>query len=250
MRVHRVVQAVVCGRMGQTAGDLRERLVAYAVKRGELLIEGWVDRTARWEIDPLHKLATQLLEFEVLGGGRLANRVFRPVQLLGELPEARTTVAEGRCRRREALGARTGDLAISYSNLALVEQDWGSDRSAAPAAQGRRHRREEPPPEYPLLAIRYSNLATVERELGDLIAARWLLRRSVAIGEKHLVARTPFAGNVLLQLGIGGEGPGPLGRSTPAAAAGHRHRGRSTSVPKIPFWRPTAQPRADRAEAG
>ena len=251
VRVHRVVQAVVGGRMGQTAGDLRERLVAYAVKRGELLIEGWVDRTARWEIDPLHKLATQLLEFEVLGGGRLANRVFRPLQLLGELPEAQRLLRKAVAVGEKHLAPEYGDLAISYSNLALVEQDLGDPTEARnPAAQGRRHRQEEPPsrtspPGDPVLESRHSRARTRRS-----IAARWLLRRSVAIGEKHLVPNT-----------LRWQRPTPTWHWWRRTwATWPKHAGcccgpspsrRSTSVPKIPSGvdRPL-KPRADRAEAG
>ena len=89
VKVHRVVQAVVCDRLRAARVDLQERLTAHALKRAEILRDGWVNRNARWEIEPLHQLTLHLFEYEASDAARLANWIFSPMQDLGKLPEAR-----------------------------------------------------------------------------------------------------------------------------------------------------------------
>jgi tetratricopeptide (TPR) repeat protein len=74
---------------------------------------------------------------------------------------------------------------VSYSNLALVEQDLGNlpqARSLLLKALAIQEKAYEP--DHPTLATSYSNLALVEKALGNLPQARSLLLKALAIQEK------------------------------------------------------------------
>jgi len=192
-KMHRVVQAVVIGRMDQAEQDARrQKLEEFSIDRGQFLKTEWYKATARWEIEPLHQFCLHQLDHGRTQGANLASWIGEPLWLLSRFPDARRLY-----RRAIEIGEKHFDadhpnLAIRYSNLGNVESDLGN------LAEARRlYRRaieiEEKhfDADHPNLAIRYSNLGTVERDLGNLAEARRLYRRAIEIEEKHFDADHP-----------------------------------------------------------
>jgi ADP-ribose pyrophosphatase YjhB (NUDIX family) len=121
MRMHRVVHAVVGGRIGEAMDALRERLVKYTMERANLLWDGWVDRAARWEIDPLRHFSTELIEKEPVTGANLANWIYQPLFLLGRLLEAKLLLRKAIAIEEKHFDAEHPNLGPSYSNLVRPE---------------------------------------------------------------------------------------------------------------------------------
>jgi hypothetical protein len=192
-RMHRVVRDVIGMRRGTEATTDRLRGVTeQAMGRAKLLWDGWVQRGARWEIEPVYLHALDLLNAGDTRGGMLANWIHHPMSLLGRWAEARSLL-----RRALDIDAKAYDrdhptLATSYANLATVERALGD----LAEARNLLHRaitinEKAYDADHPTLAISYSNLALVERDLGNLAEAGSLLRRALAIEEKAYDADHP-----------------------------------------------------------
>ena len=185
-RVHRVVQDVVrSGMPEETTTQWREKLNVYLQDRGHFLFDdGWIPRGNRWEIEPLRTCALFLMDRNETAGATVANSVQGPLGKLGNFTEARELLRRAIAIDEKAYKPDDPDLAISYSNLALVEQDLGNLAEArellrrAIAIQEKAYEAD-----HPALATGYSNLATVEQDLGNLAEARELLRRAIPILE-------------------------------------------------------------------
>ncbi len=192
-RVHRVVRDVVAARMGDEAATARRRKVTeQALERAKLLRDGWVQRGVRWEIEPVHLYALELLAAVDTSGANLANWIVSPMQALGNLAEARSLLRRAIAIEEKAYDADHPTLATSYSNLAVVEQALGNLAEARSLLRRAIAIEEKAyDADHPTLAISYSNLALVEQDLGNLAEARSLLRRAIAIGEKAYDADHP-----------------------------------------------------------
>jgi tetratricopeptide (TPR) repeat protein len=191
-RMHRVVRDVVVARMGREAAAERQNAATeYAMERAKFLCDGWVHREARWEIEPVYFHALQRLGAGDISGPELANEIQHPMWLLGRLSAARELL-----RRAIAIGEKAHDadhptLAVSYSNLATVEQDLGN-LGAARELLRRAIAIDEKAydADHPNLAMSYWNLSNVEQSLDNLPKARALVRRAFAIlrarlGDQH-----------------------------------------------------------------
>jgi tetratricopeptide (TPR) repeat protein len=185
-RMHRLVRDVVIARMGVEAGA--ERLAAattYALERAKFLCNGWVDRAVRWEIEPVHFLALELLRDGDTRGADLANWIGNPMGELGRMVEKRSMLLKAIAIQERAYEPDHPILATSYSNLARVERDLGNPTEArkllhrAISIQERVYE-----PNDPILATSYSNLAQIERALGKLSEARQLFHKAIAIHER------------------------------------------------------------------
>ena len=189
-RTHRLLQDVVFARMGEEIrqGKMND-LIKYGQSRGDSIWDGWVDRSSHWEIEPLSKLAFHLMSMEredvAVAGANLANSIGQPMRGLARSSKARELYLRAIEIKKKAFETDHPTLAVSYSNLALVEQDLGNPAEARRLllrAIGIDEKAFET--DHPNLAIRYSNLALVEKDLGNLAEARRLLTRAIEINEK------------------------------------------------------------------
>jgi tetratricopeptide (TPR) repeat protein/8-oxo-dGTP pyrophosphatase MutT (NUDIX family) len=192
-RMHRVVRDVVVARLEPEEAAARQaQATEHARKRAAFLWEGWVKRESRWEIEPVYLQSVKLMREAHPAGAALANQIHHPLWLLGRLTEARNLLRCAIGLNEKAYEADHPTLAISYSNLAAVEQDLGHLDEArdllrrAIAIDAKAYEAD-----YPILAIRYSILALVEQGLGHLDEAHDLLRRAIAIDEKAYEADHP-----------------------------------------------------------
>ena len=195
-RMHRLVQAAARARMGEaTAGKRRAALMGHATTRAARLGETWVERGARWEIEPLCRFALLLLADGDVGGAAVANLVQKPLEELGRFAECRDLLGRALALQEEAGGADDGGLAATLAHLAIVEHDLGdlaSARDHLRRAIAIRTRASDPMD--PSLAVAYKNLGMVEREDGHPAQAKGLLQRAIAIEEETLDAGHPELG--------------------------------------------------------
>ena len=241
VRVHRLVQDVVCARMG--AGrreELQKEATSVAGQRAKFLEEGWAHRENRWEIEPLRDYVLLRMRVENLDAASLASDTMKPLFHLARYNEARDLVQRAiaiqekafatrlpprtpswwsRLRRaisigKKAFGPDRRNLATSYSNLALVERYLGNSTEARDLLRRAIAIAEKPfEPDHPNLAILYSSLALVEQDLGNLTEARDLLRRAIAIDEKAFGPNHPTLARDCSNLALVEQG---LGRLTEA----------------------------------
>lgn len=126
---------------------------------------------------------------------------------LGNPEEARALL-----RQAVSIDESAGDLptlAVTYSNLAMVELDLGSLAEARrlmtrALAIDEKHLGCT----HPSLAVRYANLAAVEQKFGNLVKARGLLRRAITIceetpGPTHPSLATYYSNLGMLELDLG-----------------------------------------------
>jgi tetratricopeptide (TPR) repeat protein len=184
MRMHRVVQEVVRRRMGAgRAEDLRKQVLAHGQTRAEIVYDTWTEREARWELTPLIRNTEAALQARHEDAPRLASFVQAPLKELGRLNEAKRLLQSAIAQQKQT-GHKRHDLAVNYSNLALIEQDLGRLEVARElmlrAIQIEEAIYEE---DHPALATSYSNLATIEQSLGRLEVARELMLRAIRIWE-------------------------------------------------------------------
>ncbi|NQT14551.1 MAG: toll/interleukin-1 receptor domain-containing protein, partial [Planctomycetes bacterium] len=121
---HHVVRTRISDAARQTA------LIRHAEGRADLLREAWIHHENRWEIEPLHRSATLSLEAETVEAADLAGQVGKPLWELGRLAECRDLLRDALSVERDALDPDAPRLAVSYSNLALVENDLGNSAEA------------------------------------------------------------------------------------------------------------------------
>ncbi len=185
-RVHRLVQAVVAGRVGAAAEARRAAVLDHAQARADWLNrDGWVAPEARWEIEPCVELALALLVAgDTARGGVIANAASWPLCLLGRLDEAVAHLRTALAHEEAAPGLAQTQVAETCNHLATVEQDLGHLAEARGLLRRAIAIGEQAfAPDHPTLATRYSNLALVEQDLGHLAEARELLHRAIAIDE-------------------------------------------------------------------
>jgi tetratricopeptide (TPR) repeat protein len=191
-RMHRLLQEVVVERLGEDAEPRRREVTEHALARARSLRDGWVDWSNRWELSPLAQYALARMTAGDLQGADLAGWVAMPFRELGQLVEARDLIQRALAVEEKAYAADHPTLAISYSNLALVERDLGNLAEARRLLQRAIAIDEKAyAADHPTLAVSYSNLALVERDLGNLAEARRLLQRAIAINEKAYAADHP-----------------------------------------------------------
>ena len=186
-RMHRVVQAVILGRMTPADQEQRrEQMEAFSIERGRFLDTEWYKAEARWEIEPLHQFCQHQLAQNNMHGGDLAIWVGEPLQSLGRYSDARRLYRQAIEIGEKHLDPDHATLAVQYSGLGKVEDDLGNLTEARRLFRraieiGEIHL----DPDHPTLAVRYSGLGSVERNLGNLTEARRLFRRAIEIEEKH-----------------------------------------------------------------
>ncbi len=191
--VHRLVSSELVTRLHkQGTHDTRMRSVlSHAQSRAVHLFDNAVhDHAGRAELPVLQAL----LELEGLADegpfaletAELANATHGGLRALGDLPSARHCL-ERALRLCEAhLPPNDPKLAISYSNLALVQKAEGDLRGARQSLErALTIDQAHYPSDHPTLAIRYSNLSQVQQAEGDLSGARQNLERALTIEEAH-----------------------------------------------------------------
>jgi tetratricopeptide (TPR) repeat protein len=186
VRVHRLVQDVVCARMG--AGrreEFQKEVTAIAGQRAEFLKEGWVHRENRWELEPLRDYVLRKMHLADVDASSLASDIAEPFWHMACYNEARELLRRAIAIQEKVFGPDHPNLAGFYNNLALLEHYLGNLTDARELLQRAIAVGEKAmEPDYPTLAIRYSNLAMVESDIGNLIEARNLARRAIDIQEK------------------------------------------------------------------
>lgn len=187
-RMHRLLQEVVLARLKpDVESKRREALTTHSLERGEAMAEEWVDKAARWEIEPLRQHAEALMAAGDLAGAELANWAQEPLGRLGAYAVQRELLLRGVALQEDALAADHPDLAVSLSNLAAAERDLGALEEARALLQRAIAIDERgPATDDPTLADHCSSLAVVEQDLGNLHTARELLCRAIAIDEQVL----------------------------------------------------------------
>jgi len=183
-RMHRLVGEVVRRACADTSA-LRTGIVNLATARGKFLFDGgWVDRANRWEIAPLRSLSWQEMDAGALEGASLANLAHGPERELGNLVAARSLMQRAIAIQEQQCGSDDPDLAISYSNLATVEQDLGNlDEARSLLLKAIQIREKVFGGTDPVLAKSYSSLGLVEVDGENLGEAQSLLQRAIAIWE-------------------------------------------------------------------
>jgi tetratricopeptide (TPR) repeat protein len=184
MRMHRVVQEVVRRRMGAgRADDLREQVIAYAQERAEEVDETWTEREARWELTPLARITEAALLAGHEDAPRLASFVQAPLNELGRVHEAKRLLQSAIAQQKQASHKRH-DLAVNYSNLAIIEQSLGHLGPARELMQQAIRIQEAVCDEdHPHLATSYNNLALIKKDLGRFEPARELMQKAIRIKE-------------------------------------------------------------------
>ncbi len=184
-RMHRLLQDVVRTRMQKDAvPTARSAMAALGLARSRWLERAWLDRTTRWEIDPLLSLAQNLLNSDVGAEGvRLAKSLWKPLRSLGRFNEVRSLLQRAITVERDLCPQAHLELAENYNNLGVVEGDVGNFARAYEAFDRAIALHKSNQAEDADLAVVYSNKAKVQGEDGQLEAARKLLLKAIAILE-------------------------------------------------------------------
>jgi tetratricopeptide (TPR) repeat protein len=201
--MHRLVGALIQQEARDRSAELETALLAHADSRAQFLAEAWLDHKHRWEIDPLVALASQLIGQKRLEGARLADQIFVPLQALGRTSEARDLAQLSVRIREEIMGRSHPALATSYSNLALVEGDFGNlGASEELFRKALAIDEQNYSPDHPRIANNLNNLATLLQRLGRYAEAEPLVRRALVETERILGPEAPDFARSLNNLGV------------------------------------------------
>lgn len=185
LRMHRLFQEAV-QKFSVGVSEERLNLVSQIARmRAYILTELWVEKKARWEIEPLSVLIEFLyMEKRNVTGLRLANMVQSPLAELARFSEGRVLLQKGLNSVFDS--EQPEEVSAAFSNLALIEQELGNlPRARELLERDIAIKKKILAPDHQKFAISYSNLSTVERESGNLAHARELQQRAIVIREKH-----------------------------------------------------------------
>jgi len=186
-RMHRLVQELTV-----STQEHEEKLAAYAVRRADMLHQNWVNKEAHWEMEPLRRLTRLFLEQDQKVGPDLTDLLQDPLRGLNRSADSRDLLQRAIENQEKHFDRDPSRLAISYSNLALVERDLGNLREAKQLSQRTIEIQEKHfQPDSPEVSISYSNLAYVEWNLGNFSEAKRLWQRAIEIQEKHFEPDDP-----------------------------------------------------------
>src|SRR5207244_2113099 len=120
-RMHRLVQELAA-----STPERKEKLMAYALNRAEKVGDEWLNKAARWEIEPVGRLALFFLEQDWKEGAALPDRIVRPLVQLGRFADARVLLQRAIDNGEKHFGSDDPRLGTTYSNLAQVERELGN----------------------------------------------------------------------------------------------------------------------------
>ncbi len=186
--MHRVLRSRLLELLDTEPGfrdRLVDRIASFTESWAERAKDALTNRAARGELTPLIGVCGVLgLRERYAEAVCLANWLHAPLRELGRVEDGERLMREAVELGRRVFEATHPQLAITYSNLAGVEEDLGNLAEAKRLLlDAVRIMTERLPPDHPALATAYSNLGCVEQKRGHPDKAVELLHRSLEIDE-------------------------------------------------------------------
>ncbi len=190
-KMHRLVQEVLYKQLNKKE-ELTDILYNYSITRSEHLKTNWHHKSEQWEINPLVNFTELLLDKSYGDASKLVISMGQCMHEIYSNIKSKKILLKAIKLFQNKDNYKQTDLAILYSNLALVEQDLGNLIVAKDyLLKAIKIIEQNYEPNHPAFASSYSNLATVELDLGNLTDAKNYLLKAIKIDELNFEPNHP-----------------------------------------------------------